>query len=108
MRWLDEPFSTQLAEVLIVSHVRETTTDFSVRRVRNRVDLTCPICGMQFTRSGIKEEERIIRTCYRYDGKLVAKYRCGQCGTLWEGIYMLKGKRIVGDPDQRIVSDGRF
>ena len=108
VRWLDEPFPAQLAEALVVSHVRETTKDLTGKRVRNRVDLTCPICGMQFTPSDIKEEERVIRTCYRHDGRLVARYRCGQCGTLWEDTYALQGKKIVGEPNQRVVSDGRF
>ena len=47
-RWLDEPFSAQLAQRLVVSHVSETTTDLSGRRVRNRADHACPVCGMEF------------------------------------------------------------
>ena len=108
VRWLDVPFPAQLAESLIVSHVRETTTDLSGRRVKNRVDHTCPVCGTKFTENEKKKSEKVIRTCRRHDGKLFAKYRCATCGTFWEDTYLLEGRKISDKPTQRVLIDGRF
>lgn len=108
VRWLDEPFSAQLAEALIISHVRETTTDLSGRRVRNRIEHACPVCGLQFTASEARRDKKVIRSCYRHDGRLVEKYRCGHCGTFWENTYRLQDNKITGEAQQRILIDGRF
>jgi hypothetical protein len=108
VRWLDEPFPTQLTESLIISHVRGTTNDLSGKRIKNQVDLTCPVCGMRFTDDDVRKSQRVTRVCQRYGGKLVAKFRCRQCESLWEDTYQLKGRKIVGRPTQRVIFDGRF
>ena len=107
-RWLDEPFPAQLAQRLIVAHVRETTTDLSGRRVRNRADHACPVCGMEFASSDVRAEGKVSRVCYRHGDKLVARYRCGRCDTFWEDAYPLRDKKIAGNPEQRVTVDGRF
>lgn len=108
VRWLDEPFSTQLAEQLILEHVRATTPNLSGKRVRNRFDLTCPVCSNEFTPEDARQDRGVIRSSWKRDGNFVVRYRCGRCESFWEDTYRLKGKKAVGEPVQRVIQDGRF
>ncbi|MEE1159318.1 MAG: hypothetical protein UHS51_07830 [Atopobiaceae bacterium] len=108
VRWLDDPIPAQVAESLILAHVRETTADLSGKRVKNRVDLACPVCGMQFTENDAKTDHKVVRTRYRHTGMVFSRYRCSQCESIWEDTFRLEGKKIAGDPEQRVVVDGRF